>query len=138
MKSILKSNLTNKDAQFGIGAYKKINREGPYVGGGVQSLNGDVNGNYVSGGSTHSRDIDGESMEFHVGYNKDLTQYGVNNYITGIELSYSDHDLLGGVKGKRDCPAPEYDCKSSINYSWTAKTKLGLLADKPRQQQAPR
>ena len=107
-------------------AQNKINWEGLYVGVGIQSLNGGVNGNYVAGG-IHSRDIDGESMEFHVGYNKDLTQYGINNYIAGIELSYSDHDFLfNGVKGKRDCPNNEWDCKSSINYSWTAKTKLGF------------
>ncbi len=107
-------------------AQNKINWEGPYVGVGIQSLNGGVNGNYVTGG-IHSRDIDGESMEFHVGYNKDLTQYGINNYIAGIELSYSDRDFLfNGVKGKRDCPSDEWDCKSSINYSWTAKTKLGF------------
>ena len=107
-------------------ALDKINWEGPYVGVGVQSLNGGVNGNFTNNGAIQSRDIDGESMEFHVGYNKDLTQYGVNNYIAGIELSYSDHDLLGGVKGKRDCPNATFDCKSSINYSWTAKTKLGF------------
>ena len=107
-------------------ALDKINWEGPYVGVGVQSLNGGVNGNFISNGAAHSRDIDGESMEFHVGYNKDLTQYGVNNYIAGIELSYSDHDLLGGVKSQRTCPGAAFDCKSSINYSWTAKTKLGF------------
>ena len=111
-------------------AQNKINWEGPYVGVGIQSLNGGVNGNYNIGGNIHSRDIDGESMEFHIGYNKDLTQYGVNNYIVGVELSYSDHDFLfNGVKGKRDCPVAEYDCKSSINYSWSAKTKLGLKYD---------
>jgi len=107
-------------------AQNKINWEGPYVGVGIKSLNGGVNGNYVTRG-IHSRDIDGEAMEFHLGYNKDLTQYGINNYIAGIELSYSDHDFLfNGVKGKRDCPNTSWDCKSSINYSWTAKTKLGL------------
>ena len=111
-------------------AQNKINWEGPYVGVGIQSLNGGVNGNYNNTGAIHSRDIDGESMEFHIGYNKDLTQYGVNNYIVGVELSYSDHDFLfNGVKGKRDCPNASYDCKSSINYSWTAKTKLGLKHD---------
>jgi opacity protein-like surface antigen len=111
-------------------AQNKINWEGPYVGVGIQSLNGGVNGNYNDTGAIHSRDIDGESMEFHIGYNKDLTQYGVNNYIVGVELSYSDHDFLfNGVKGKRDCPSASWDCKSSINYSWTAKTKLGLKHD---------
>ena len=111
-------------------ALDKINWEGPYVGVGVQSLHGGVNGHASTNTAViHSRDIDGESVEFHVGYNKDLTQYGVNNYIAGIELSYSDHDLLGGVKGKRDCPNTTFDCKSSINYSWTAKTKLGLKYD---------
>ena len=111
-------------------AQNKINWEGPYVGVGIQSLNGGVNGNYNDDGAIHRRDIDGESMEFHIGYNKDLTQYGVNNYIVGVELSYSDHDFLfNGVKGKRDCPSASWDCKSSINYSWTAKTKLGLKHD---------
>jgi len=110
-------------------AQNKINWEGPYVGVGIQSLNGGVNGNYEAG-TIHSRDIDGESMEFHIGYNKDLTQYGINNFIAGVELSYSDHDFLfNGVKGKRDCPNAAWDCKSSINYSWTAKTKLGLKYD---------
>jgi opacity protein-like surface antigen len=110
-------------------AQNKINWEGPYVGVGIQSLNVGVNGNYESG-TIHSRDIDGESMEFHIGYNKDLTQYGINNFIAGVELSYSDHDFLfNGVKGKRDCPSAAWDCKSSINYSWTAKTKLGLKYD---------
>jgi len=118
------------NTQFSF-AQKKINWEGPYVGLGIQSLNGGVNGNYTDGeGGIHSRDIDGESMEFHIGYNKDLTQYGFNNYIAGVELSYSDHDFLfNGIKGKRDCPANAYACKSSINYSWTAKTKLGLKYD---------
>ena len=127
MKSILKSNLTNKDAQFGIGAYKNITWEGPYVGFGVHSLNGDVNG-YFPYPVPHCRDIDGESMEFHVGYNKDLTQYGVNNYIAGIEFVKKTllHDLLGGVKGKMDCPSPRYDCEASLRHSWTAKTKLGF------------
>jgi hypothetical protein len=74
-------------------AQNKINWEGPYVGVGIQSLNGGVNGNYEFG-TIHSRDIDGESMEFHIGYNKDLTQYGINNFIAGVELSYSDHDFL--------------------------------------------
>ena len=108
-------------------ALDKINWEGPYVGVGVQSLHGGVNGHASTNTAViHSRDIDGESVEFHVGYNKDLTQYGVNNYIAGIELSYSDHDLLGGVKSQRTCPGAAFDCKSSINYSWTAKTKLGF------------
>jgi opacity protein-like surface antigen len=112
-------------------AQNKINWEGPYVGVGIQSLNGGVNGNAENDSSViHSRDIDGESIEFHIGYNKDLTQYGINSYIAGVELSYSDHDFLfNGVKGKRDCPNASYDCKSSINYSWTAKTKLGLKYD---------
>jgi len=111
-------------------AENKIDWEGPYVGVGVQSLNGGMNGNYTDGGTIHSRDIDGETVQFQIGYNKDLTQYGINNYIAGIDLSYSDHDfLLNGVKGKRDCPNIQYDCKSSINYSWSAKTKLGLRYD---------
>jgi|1048.fasta_scaffold58211_2 opacity protein-like surface antigen len=110
-------------------AQNKINYEGPYVGVGIQSLDGGVNGNYEDG-YIHSRDIDGQSMEFHIGYNKDLTQYGFNNYIAGVELSYSDHDFLfNGVKSKRDCPSADWNCKSSINYSWTAKTKLGLKYD---------
>jgi hypothetical protein len=108
-------------------AENKIDWNGPYVGVGVQSLNGEMNGIYNNGGGIHSRDIDGESVQFQIGYNKDLTQYGINNYIAGIELSYSDHDFLfNGVKGKRDCPSDNFDCKSSINYSWTAKTKLGF------------
>ena len=107
-------------------AQNKINWEGLYVGVGIQSLNGGVNGNYNPDG-IHSRDIGGETVEFHIGYNKDLTQYGINNYIAGKELSYSDHDFLfNGVKARRDCPNSFWDCKSSINYSWTAKTKLGL------------
>jgi opacity protein-like surface antigen len=113
-------------------AQKKINWEGTYVGVGIQSLDGDVNGYYRDStpSDTHSRDIDGKSMEFHIGYNKDLTQYGFNNYIAGVELSYSDHDFLfNGVKSKRDCPNADWNCKSSINYSWTAKTKLGLKYD---------
>jgi opacity protein-like surface antigen len=112
-------------------AQNKINWEGPYVGVGIQSLNGGVNGNQESDSSViHSRDIGGESIQFHIGYNKDLTQYGINNYIAGVELSYSDHDFLfNGVKGKRDCPSSSFDCKSSINYSWTVKTKLGLNYD---------
>ncbi len=110
-------------------AQNKINYEVPYVGVGIQSLDGGVNGNYEDG-YIHSRDIDGQSMEFHIGYNKDLTQYGFNNYIAGVELSYSDHDFLfNGVKSKRDCPSADWNCKSSINYSWTAKTKLGLKYD---------
>jgi hypothetical protein len=111
-------------------AENKIDWNGPYVGVGVQSLNGEMNGIYNNGGGIHSRDIDGESVQFQIGYNKDLTQYGINNYIAGIELSYSDHDFLfNGVKGKRDCPNNIYACTSSINYSWTAKTKLGLKYD---------
>ena len=111
-------------------AENKIDWEGPYVGVGVQSLNGGVNGNYKDFGTIHSRDIDGESVQFQIGYNKDLTQYGINNYIAGIDLSYSDHDFLfNGVKGKRDCPSTDYACTSSVNYSWTAKTKLGLKYD---------
>jgi opacity protein-like surface antigen len=116
------------NTQIGF-AQNKINWEGPYVGVGIQSLNGEVNGKYEAG-SIHSRDIDGDSIEFHIGYNKDLTQYGVNNFIAGIELSYSDHDFLfNGVKGKRDCPNDQWNCRSSINYSWTVKTKLGLKYD---------
>ena len=111
-------------------AENKIDWEGPYVGVGVQSLNGGVNGNYKDFGTIHSRDIDGESVQFQIGYNKDLTRYGINNYIAGIDLSYSDHDFLfNGVKGKRDCPSTDYACTSSVNYSWTAKTKLGLKYD---------
>ena len=126
LQVILSLIFLNTEISF---AQNKINWEGSYVGVGIQSLNGGVNGNY-DGGNIHSRDIDGESMEFHIGYNKDLTQYGFNNYIAGVELSYSDHDFLfNGVKGKRDCPSVEYNCRSSINYSWSAKTKLGLKYD---------
>jgi opacity protein-like surface antigen len=128
LQAILSLIFLNTEISF---AQNKINWEGLYVGVGIQSLNGGVNGNYTDGATgIHSRDIDGESMEFHIGYNKDLTQYGFNNYIAGVELSYSDHDFLfNGVKGKRDCPVTLYDCKSSINYSWSAKTKLGLKYD---------
>lgn len=127
LQVILSLIFLNTEISF---AQNKINWEGSYVGVGIQSLNGGVNGNYAPEGSIHSRDIDGKSMEFHIGYNKDLTQYGFNNYIAGVELSYSDHDFLfNGVKSKRDCPSADWNCKSSINYSWTAKTKLGLKYD---------
>lgn len=127
LQVILSLIFLNTEISF---AQNKINWEGSYVGVGIQSLNGGVNGNYANGDDIHSRDIDGESMEFHIGYNKDLTQYGFNNYIAGVELSYSDHDFLfNGVKGKRDCPSDVYNCRSSINYSWSAKTKLGLKYD---------
>jgi opacity protein-like surface antigen len=114
------------NTQFSL-AQKKINWEGPYVGLGIQSLDGDMNGRFKSNNNLHSKDITGKSTEFLIGYNNNLTYYGINDYIIGLELSYSDKDfLLNNTKSKRDCPGTSYDCKSSINYSWSAKTKLGF------------
>lgn len=97
------------------------------MGFGVGSINATIQRqNFDVPLDTHK--FNGNTLEFHIGYNKELKDYGLNGFVTGLELSYNN-DFFGEIKDQYSCSYGNYICRSKINYSYQAKIKVGYKYD---------